>query len=45
MGSDGEREVVECHAKPVVAGDFGSDVVVTAAQVLHEDVTSGEDPR
>jgi hypothetical protein len=28
-----------------VAGDFGSDVVVTAAQILHEGVTGGEDPR
>jgi hypothetical protein len=42
--SDGEREVVECRAEPVVAGDFGSDVVVTAAQILHEGVTGGEDP-
>ena len=32
------------RAKPVVAGDFGSDVVMTAAQILHEGVTSGEDP-
>jgi hypothetical protein len=45
VGSDGEREVVECRAEPVVAADFGSDVVVTAAQILHEGVTSGEDPR
>ncbi len=28
-----------------MAGDFGSDVVVTAAQILHEGVTGGEDPR
>jgi hypothetical protein len=34
-------EVVECHAEPVVAGDFGSDVVVAAAQVLHEGMTGG----
>jgi hypothetical protein len=45
VGSDGEREVVECRAEPVVAGDFGSDVIVTAAQILHEGVTGGEDPR
>ena len=43
LGSDGEREVVECHAEPVVAGDFGSDVVVAAAQVLHEGMPGGED--
>jgi hypothetical protein len=41
LGSDGEREVVECHAEPVAAGDFGSDVVVTAAEVLHEGMTGG----
>ena len=45
LGSDGEREVVECHAEPVVAGDFGGNVVVAAAQVLHEGMTGGEDPR
>jgi hypothetical protein len=44
VGSDGEREVVECRAEPV-AGDFGSDVVVTAAQILHDGVTGGEAPR
>jgi len=43
-GSDGEREVVECHAEPMVAVDFGSDVVVAAAEVLHEGMTGGEDP-
>jgi uncharacterized membrane protein YfcA len=32
-------------AVPVVAGDFGSDIVVAAAQVLHEGMTGGEDPR
>ena len=45
MGSDGEREVVECRAEPGAAGDFGSDLVVTAAQILHDGVTGGEDPR
>ena len=29
-------EVVECRAQLVVAGDLGSDVVVTAVQILHE---------
>ena len=27
-----------------MAGDFGSDVVMTAAQILREGVTGGEDP-
>ncbi len=27
------------------AGDFGSDVVVAVAEVLHEGVSGGEDPR
>ena len=45
LSSDGEHEVVECHPEPVAAGDFGSDVVVAAAEVLHEGVTGGEDPR
>ncbi len=44
-GSEGEREVVECHAEPVPAGDFGGDVVVATAEILHEGVTGGEDPR
>jgi hypothetical protein len=41
--SDGERKVVEGRAEPVVAGDFGSEVVMTAAQILYEGVTGGED--
>lgn len=32
-------------AEPVVAGDFGSDVVMAAAQVLHEGTAGREDPR
>jgi hypothetical protein len=45
LGSDGEREVVECYAEPVRAGDFGSNVVVAAAEVLHEGMTGSEDLR
>ena len=45
MGSDGEREVLKSHAEPVAAGSLGGDVVVTAAQILHEGMTGGEDPR
>ena len=41
-GSDGEREVVERGLEPVAAGDFGGDVVVAAAQILHERVTGGQ---
>jgi len=43
--SDGEREIVECLAEPVPAGDFGSDVVVVAAEVLGEGMSGGQDPR
>jgi hypothetical protein len=43
-GSDGEREVVECRPEPVAAGDFGSDVVVAAAEVLDEGMPGGEGP-
>ena len=42
--SDGECQVVEDDAKPVSAGGVGGDVVVAAAQVLHEGVTDGEGP-
>src|ERR1019366_7449868 len=42
--SDGDGEVVEGDAEPVVSLDVGGDVVVAAAQVLHEGVTGGQDP-
>jgi hypothetical protein len=44
-GSDGSCEVVEGDAEPVAGGDVGGDVVVAAAQVLHERVADSEDPR
>jgi hypothetical protein len=44
LGSDGGREVVERDAEPVVAGNFGSDVVMAAAEILHEGMTGGESP-
>jgi hypothetical protein len=31
--------------RPVAGGDVHGDVVVAAAQVLHERVAGGEDPR
>ena len=43
--SDGNGEVVEGDAEPVVSLDVGGDVAVAAAQVLHEGVTGGQDPR
>jgi hypothetical protein len=43
--SDGGGEVFEGDAEPVVVGDVGSDVVVAAAQVLHQGMAGGEDPR
>jgi hypothetical protein len=43
--SDCQSELVEDRAEPVAGGDVGGDVVVAAAQVLHEGVTGGEDPR
>ena len=42
--SDGDCEVVEGDAEPVVSMDVGGDVAVAAAQVLHEGVTGGQDP-
>jgi hypothetical protein len=43
--SDCQSELVEDRAEPVAGGDVGGDVVVAAAQVLHEGMTGGEDPR
>ena len=45
LRSDGERELVECHEELAAAGRFGSDVLVAAAEVLHEGMTGGKDPR
>jgi hypothetical protein len=41
LGSNAEREVVECHSELVTGGDFGGDLVVAAAQILHEGMTGG----
>lgn len=38
-------KVVEGDAEPVALRDVGGDLVVATAQVLHEGVTGGEDPR
>jgi hypothetical protein len=43
LRSDGQCEVVEGVAEPVVSRDVGGDLVVAAAQVLHERVTGGQD--
>ena len=43
--TDCHSELVEDGAEPVARGDVGGDLVVVAAQVLHEGVTSGENPR
>jgi hypothetical protein len=43
--SYGDCQVVERRPSPVVTGDFGGDVVVAAAQILHEGMTGREDPR
>jgi hypothetical protein len=43
--SDDRGEVVEDDAEPVATRDLGGDVVVVAAQVLHEGMSGGEDPR
>lgn len=45
LRSDCHNEPVEDRAKPVAGGDVEGDVVVAAAQVLHEGMTSGQDPR
>jgi DNA-binding transcriptional ArsR family regulator len=41
-GSDGAHELVECCAESVSIGCLGGDVVVAAAQVLHEGMAGGE---
>jgi hypothetical protein len=43
--SDGHRELVKGCADPVAAGDVGGEFVVAAADVLHERVPGGDDPR
>jgi hypothetical protein len=43
--SDGHRELVECHVDAVAGGDVGGEFVVTASEVLDEDVPGGQDPR
>jgi hypothetical protein len=40
--SDSQREFVERGSDSVPVGHAGSDVVVTAAKVLNERVTSGD---
>ena len=43
--SDGQCQIVEGEAEPAVAGDVGGDVVMAAAQILHEGMTGSKDPR
>jgi hypothetical protein len=43
--SNGDCQVVEGDAEPVAAGGVSGDVVVAAAQVLHEGMTGGEKSR
>jgi hypothetical protein len=45
LRSDRQSEVIEGDAELVPVVLVGSDVVVGAAQVLHEGVTGSEDPR
>ena len=44
MLADSSGRIATEPAEPVVAGNFGREVVVTAAQILHEGVAGGEDP-
>jgi hypothetical protein len=44
-GSDHQRELVEDHAQLAAVRGIGGDVVVAAAEVLHQCMTGGEDPR
>lgn len=43
--SDGKRELVEGVPEPVAAGDIDGEFIVTTADVLHERVPGGDDPR
>ena len=45
LRSDCHSELVEDRAEPVAGGDVKGDVVVAAAQILHEGMTGGQDPR
>jgi hypothetical protein len=45
LHSDAERELLECGADPVSWRLFGNDLVVAAAQVLHEGVAGGDGAR
>jgi hypothetical protein len=45
LRSDCHSELVEDRAEPVAGGDVKGDVVVAAAQILHEGMTGGKDPR
>jgi len=42
--SHGEGEFVEGDTEAVTSGDLGGDVIVAAAQILHEGMSRGEDP-
>ena len=43
--SDDDRELVEGDAEPVAGGNVGGELVVTAADVLHQSMPGGHDPR
>jgi hypothetical protein len=43
--SDGHRELAGCRADPVAGGEIGGEFIMTAAEVLHEGVPGGQDPR
>jgi hypothetical protein len=43
--SDGCHELVECDMDPVAGGDIGREFIVAAAEILHERMASGQDPR
>jgi hypothetical protein len=43
--SEGRCELVEGVAEPVAGGDIGGELIVTAAKVLDEGVSGGNDPR
>lgn len=42
--SDGEGEVIEGGAEPVTARSLGGDLVMAAAEVLHEGMVGSQDP-
>ena len=45
LRSDCQGKFIEDHAELAAVRDVGGDVILAAAEILHERMPSGEDPR